>query len=133
MRLRVLCLAACLCLTMSGCAVSTPSGTLRLFYDDQDKSDTTKVIMANGETLEFSNISVKSTLDTLLENVNVDGVDQNELKEFVYSNLNSLGIDVNNLDFGSSDLSELEKAVQSALSEKGIEATVDMQSGLEEE
>lgn len=132
MKSKVLCLATCLCLTLSGCAVSTPNGTLKLSYDKQERSDTTKVVMANGETLEFSNISVKGTLDTLLESVNVDGVDNNELKEFVYSNLNSLGIDVNNLEFGSSDLSELEDAVQSALSEKGIEATVDIQSGLEE-
>lgn len=132
MKSKVLCLATCLCLALSGCAVSTPNGTLKLSYDKQERSDITKLVLANGETLEFSNISVKGTLDTLLESVNVDGVDNNELKEFVYSNLNSLGIDVNNLEFGSSDLSDLEDAVQSALSEKGIEATVDMQSGLEE-
>ena len=112
-------------LLLSACAVSTPAGTLNVSFDDSKKSDSTVITDKEGNQTIIHTENVGSYVDQLLSSVELpDGASTEDLKQFVYNNLSSLGIDLNNLDFSDTDaVEDAEDAIEDALQEQGVDTS----------
>lgn len=113
MKARVLACSLALAISLSGCGFT---------YEMNENGDA--VVDYNGEEYVVQTHSLKAYLDQLLESVDIpNGGTTDELKQFVYDAIGTVGIDVNDLDFSAE---EAEKAIKDALTEKGIDADVDL-------
>lgn len=110
---------------LSACSISTPAGTLDVSFDDSKKTDSTVITDSDGNTTIIHTEDAKSYVDQLLSSVTLpEDASSEELINFVYSNLDSLGIDLNNLDLSdSSKIAEVEQALENALEEKGVDTS----------
>jgi hypothetical protein len=124
-------LISCLCLT--GCSLSTPQGTVTLTYDKDTVSDSTVFTSDDGKTTTINTQDIKSYVNQLIESVDIpNGGSTEDLKEFVYSNLEALGIDLDKIDLNDTEsVDEAESAIKEALEEQGID-TSDLDLNLEE-
>lgn len=121
------------CLFCSGCSITTPVGTVEFNYDASVKSDDTVITDDNGNSYTIKTSDMNAYLDQLLESVSLpEGTTTEDLKTFINENLNSLGIDLNNLS--NEDIEEINEAIEKSLEENNIDTSdleVDI-TGIEE-
>ena len=110
-------------LMLSACSVTTPVGTLNVSFDDSKKSESTIITDENGNQTIIHTENVSAYVDQLLDSVELpDGSSTVDLKQFVYDNLSSLGIDLNSIDFSDEESVEnAEEAIEEALQEQGVD------------
>ena len=103
---------------MTGCQVSTPIGTARLTFDKEETAASNTIKIGDKE-FDISAANPKELADKLLDNVALpEGTDTAQLKQFVYDNLQQLGIDLESVDFDSDEVSS---AISDALTAAGVE------------
>lgn len=103
---------------MTGCQVSTPMGTARLTFDKEETAASNTIKIGDKE-FDISAANPKELADKLLDNVALpEGTDTAQLKQFVYDNLQQLGIDLESVDFDSDEVSS---AISDALTAAGVE------------
>lgn len=119
-------------LLLTGCSVSTPYGTARLTFDSSEVSDKVTYTDDNGKSVVIDTSSAKAYVDQLLNSVDLpQGSSTSDLKSFVYSSLDSVGIDLDNLDLNDEEaVSEAEDTIKNALEEQGVD-TSDLDIDLE--
>lgn len=119
-------------LLLTGCSVSTPYGTARFTFDSSEVSDNVTYTDNNGKSTVIDMSSPKAYVDQLLDSVALpQGASTADLKSFVYSNLDSIGIDLDNIDLDDEEaVSEAEDAIKTTLEEQGID-TSDLDIDLE--
>ena len=112
-------------LILSACSVTTPVGTLNVSFDESKKSESTIITDENGNQTIIHTENVSAYVDQLLDSVELpDGASTADLKQFVYDNLSSLGIDLNSIDFSDEESVEnAEEAIEEALQEQGIDTS----------
>lgn len=120
-------------LMLSACSVTTPVGTLNVSFDESKKSESTIITDENGNQTIIHTENVSAYVDQLLDSVELpDGANTADLKQFVYDNLSSLGIDLNSIDFSDEESVEnAEEAIEEALQEQGVD-TSNMNINLED-
>lgn len=120
-------------LMLSACSVTTPVGTLNVSFDESKKSESTIITDENGNQTIIHTENVSAYVDQLLDSVELpDGASTADLKQFVYDNLSSLGIDLNSIDFSDEESVEnAEEAIEEALQEQGVD-TSNMDINLED-
>ena len=120
-------------LMLSACSVTTPVGTLNVSFDESKKSESTIITDENGNQTIIHTENVSAYVDQLLDSVELpDGASTVDLKQFVYDNLSSLGIDLNSIDFSDEESVEnAEEAIEEALQEQGVD-TSNMDINLED-
>lgn len=126
------CFVLLACLMLTGCSVSTPYGTAKLTFDSSEVSDKVVYTDYNGKSVVLNTSSAKSYVDQLLDSVDLpQGTSTDDLKSYVYSSLDSLGIDLDNLDFSDKEkVSEAEDSIKNSLEEQGVD-TSDLDIDLE--
>lgn len=103
---------------MTGCQVSTPMGTARLTFD-KEETVASNIIKIGDKEFDISAANPKELADKLLDSVSLpEGTDTVQLKQFVYDNLQQLGIDLESVDFDSDEVSN---AISDALTAAGVE------------
>lgn len=121
MRFRVCLLAVCTVALLSGCSLSTPSGTVHITYDTEEVSQETKLTVGDKEIVLDSG-SMKESLDSMLDSVSVpEGTTTEDLKKFVYDKLELAGIDLDSEDSEDVDSSKLSETLDEALDEYGVD------------
>ena len=112
-------------LMLSACSVTTPVGTLNVSFDESKKSESTIITDENGNQTIIHTENVSAYVDQLLDSVELpDGASTADLKQFVYDNLSSLGIDLNSIDFSDEESVEnAEEAIEEALQEQGVDTS----------
>lgn len=120
-------------LMLSACSVTTPVGTLNVSFDESKKSESTIITDENGNQTIIHTENVSAYVDQLLDSVELpDGASTADLKQFVYDNLSSLGIDLSSIDFSNEESVEnAEEAIEEALQEQGVD-TSNMDINLED-
>lgn len=120
-------------LILSACSVTTPVGTLNVSFDESKKSESTIITDENGNQTIIHTENVSAYVDQLLDSVELpDGASTADLKQFVYDNLSSLGIDLSSIDFSDEESVEnAEEAIEEALQEQGVD-TSNMDINLED-
>lgn len=120
-------------LILSACSVTTSVGTLNVSFDESKKSESTIITDENGNQTIIHTENVSAYVDQLLDSVELpDGANTSDLKQFVYDNLSSLGIDLNSIDFSDEESVEnAEEAIEEALQEQGVD-TSNMNINLED-
>lgn len=126
------CFVLLACLMLTGCSVSTPYGTAKLTFDSNEVSDKVVYTDDTGKSVVLNTSSAKSYVDKLLDSVDLpQGTSAGDLKSYVYSSLDSLGIDLDNLDFSDKEkVSEAEDSIKNSLEERGVD-TSDLDIDLE--
>lgn len=111
------------CLT--GCSISTPQGTVSLTYDSTQKTDNVVYTDDNGKSTVIHMESAKAYVDQFLDGVVLPhGATTDELKTFVYSNLDSLGINLDEIDLNSpEEVEKAESSIKDSLEEQGIDTS----------
>lgn len=111
------------CLT--GCSISTPQGTLSLTYDSTQKTDNVIYTDDNGKSTVIHMESAKAYVDQLLDGVDLpQGASTAELKTFVYSNLDSLGINLDEIDLNNpEEVENAEESIKDSLEQQGIDTS----------
>ena len=104
-------------LITSGCNVTTLLGKVE--YDD--KKQEVKITSENGEVQKFSIKDTKSYVDDLLSTVSVPNGDNEQLKSFVYSKLDEMGIDLDRIDLNNDkEIKKVKKIIKKSLKKFGI-------------
>ncbi|MBQ8234621.1 MAG: hypothetical protein IJZ36_03460 [Bacilli bacterium] len=116
MKIKVLLIGLLFCSLLTGCSLATPIGTLNVSFDKNNTSDTIMYKDDEGNIQEFNTDNISEQIDNMLDDVDVpNGTTNEELKKFVYDNMNNLGVTdtitelENNL---TNTLGELEDSVQ---------------------
>lgn len=131
MKKRYLAILGCT-LLLTGCSVATPYGTAKLTFDSSEVSDKVVYTDDNGKSVTLNTESPKAYIDQLLSSVDIpQGSSSGDLKSFVYSELDKLGIDLDNLDLSDEEtVSEAEESIKNSLEEQGVD-TSDLDIDLE--
>lgn len=126
------CFVLLACLMLTGCSVSTPYGTAKLTFDSSEISDKVVYTDDNGKSVILNTSSARNYIDQLINSVDLpQGTTSDDLKSYVYSSLDSLGIDLDNLDFSDKEkVSEAEDSIKNSLGEQGVD-TSDLDIDLE--
>ncbi len=104
-------------LVATGCSVTTPAGTARIVFDKEETA-AANVIKIGDKEINISATNAKDMTDKILDSVTLpSGTDVGELKNFIYGNLEQLGIDLENVDF---DADAVADAVNEALESAGV-------------
>lgn len=123
----------CCSILLTGCSLTTPQGTITLTYDKDTTSKDT-VFNYNDKQIVIHTSDINSYIDQLLSSVSLpEGVSLDSLKEFVYSNLESLGVDLS--DVNESDIPSIEASIKSSLEQQGVdtsELNIDLEEVLNE-
>ena len=110
-------LFGCTVLT-TGCSVTTPMGTARITFDKEETAAANTVRVGNKE-FDVSSLNPKDMTDKLLDNVVLPaGTDTDQLKQFVYDNLEQLGISLDSMEFDQDTVTDV---ISSALESAGAE------------
>lgn len=111
------------CLT--GCSISTPQGTLSLTYDSTQKTDNVIYTDDSGNSTVIHMESAKAYVDQIIDGVDLPkGASTNELKTFVYSNLDSLGINLDEIDLNNpEEVEKAESSIKDSLEEQGVDTS----------
>lgn len=131
MKKRYLAILGCT-LLLTGCSVATPYGTAKLTFDSSEVSDKVVYTDDNGKSVTLNTESPKAYIDQLLSSVDLlQGSSLGDLKSFVYSELDKLVIDLDNLDLSDEEtVSEAEESIKNSLEEQGVD-TSDLDIDLE--
>lgn len=131
MKKRYLAILSCT-LLLPGCSVATPYGTANLTFDSSEVSDKVVYTDDNGKSVTLNTESPKAYIDQLLSSVDLpQGSSLGDLKSFVYSELDKLIIDLDNLDLSDEEtVSEAEESIKNSLEEQGVD-TSDLDIDLE--
>lgn len=126
------CFVLLACLMLTGCSVSTPYGTAKFTFDSSEISDKVVYTDDNGKSVVLNTSGAKEYVDQLLDSVDLpQGTSTDDLKSYVYSSLDDLGIDLDNLDFSDEEkVSEAEDSIKNSLKEQGVD-TSDLDIDLE--
>lgn len=126
------CFVLLACLMLTGCSVSTPYGTAKFTFDSSEISDKVVYTDDNGKSVVLNTSGAKEYVDQLLDSVDLpQGTSTDDLKSYVYSSLDDLGIDLDNLDFSDKEkVSEAENSIKNSLEEQGVD-TSDLDIDLE--
>ena len=126
------CFVLLACLMLTGCSVSTPYGTAKLTFDSSEISDKVVYTDDNGKSVVLNTSGAKEYVDQLLDSVDLpQGTSTDDLKSYVYSSLDDLGIDLDNINFDDEEeVSEAEDGIKNSLKEQGVD-TSDLDIDLE--
>lgn len=123
----------CCSILLTGCSLTTPQGTITLTYDKDNTSEDT-VFSYGDKQIVIHTSDIKSYIDQLLSSVSLpEGVSSDSLKEFVYTNLESLEIDLS--DVNEDDIPSIEASIKSSLEQQGVdtsELNIDLEEALDE-
>lgn len=125
MKVKAVVLGVLMSVLLSGCTVDSPQGRITLSYDSNIKSDNTVVTTDSGQIYTIDTSSVRAYVDQLLASVELpDGVSSSELNSFVYDKLETMGIDVDTMNFDSVEDAELaEDEILKSLEEQGVDTS----------
>jgi hypothetical protein len=114
-----------LTILLTGCSISTPKGTLNISLDESNTSDQVVYTDDNGESAVIHTENVSNYVDQLLDNVALpSGTSTVDLKGFINDNLNSLGIDLNSLDFSNTEeVDKAEQSIKDTLESQGVDTS----------
>lgn len=96
---------------LSGCTVETPFGSYGVKADESNHI----VVEMNGKEYSVQTDSAKAYVDQLLESVDLPSGSTDELKDFVYDGLETMGFDLDSVDW---DSDEIKDAVDQLLQEE---------------
>lgn len=121
------------CLFLSGCTLETPVGTWVVTYDSEGKSEDIVYVDDEGNRSVIDLENIKANIDKLLEDVELpEGASTEDLKQFIYDSLASLGIDEETLGgLTAEEIEEVEEVIKQSLEEKGVD-TSDLDVNLED-
>ena len=127
------CLAICLCFSLTACDIQTPQGTIHIGFDESQKSEQTRVIDENGNVTTIPLGSIKDYVDGLLDQVAIpNGGTTSELKSFVYDTLGTIGIDLNALEGDGSIEDTIRDTLENAGFDDDVELTPETEQKIEE-
>lgn len=123
-------------LLLQGCSLTSPVGTFHVEFDSSETTDDFQFIDSDGNATKLDPSDITVFVDDLLDSVDIpNGGSTAELKDFVYKNLEKVGIDLNNL-VSEEDKKQAEQIIKDSLEEQGVDTSdldIDLSNISEEE
>lgn len=123
-------------LLLQGCSFTSPVGTVHVEFSPTETTDDFQFIDSDGNVTKLDPSDITVFVDDLLDSVDIpNGGSTAELKDFVYTNLEKAGIDLNNL-VSEEDKEQAEQIIKDSLEEQGVDTSdldIDLSNISEEE